>query len=393
MHTELIARPTLRRRRFIRLAGGGAVLAALPLAGCSSANPPAAVRAWQAPDASADLRRWMLAHALLAPNPHNRQPWIADLKRDAEITLVCDAERLLPETDPFGRQVLIGCGAFIELAVIAAAERGHRVQVDLFPDGAPSRRELPGGSTVARLRVAPDAALPRDPLFAQIRRRHTHKGAYDGTRAVPAPVWRAFEAGATGHGLMAGSVDTPDRMAALRRITRDAFETEILTPRTYLESARLMRIGPAEIEQHRDGVPLMGTAVRLMASVGAFDRFEVPRRDSSNYRQTMALWSRFESGSGYFWIASRDDSRAAQIESGRAYVRAHLHATAAGVDMHPLSQALQEFAEVRPQYDALRSLLGFSGSTATVQMLARVGFGRDAEGPAPRRELAQLLRS
>ena len=392
MNTELVARPTLQRRRFIQLAGGGAVLAALPLTGCSSAYPTAAVRAWQAPDTTADLRRWMLAHGLLAPNPHNRQPWIADLRRAAEITLICDPERLLPETDPFGRQVLIGCGAFIELAVIAAAERGHRVQVTLFPDGTPDRRELPGGSAVARLSIAPDAALPRDALFSQIRLRHTHKGAYDATRLVPASVWRTLEASATARGLMAGSVDAPDQMAVLRRITRDSFETEMLTPRTYLESARLMRIGPAEVEQHRDGVALMGSAVRLLAGVGMFDRFEVPRRDSSNYRQTMALWSAFETGSGYFWIASPDDSRAAQIESGRAYVRAHLHATAAGVDMHPLSQALQEFAEVRPQYDALRSLLGFGNPGATVQMLARVGFGRDARGPAPRRELAQLLR-
>ena len=393
MNTEGVVRAARQRRRFIRIAAGGAVLAALPLAGCSSANPTSAVRAWQDPEGTADLRRWMLAHGLLAPNPHNRQPWIADLRRDAEITLVCDAERLLPETDPFGRQVLIGCGAFIELAVIAAAERGHRVQVTLFPDGVPSRRELPGGSAIARLSVAPDAALLRDPLFMQIRRRHTHKGAYDDTRAVPAQAWRSFQSSATERGLMAGSIDAPDPMAALRRITRDSFEAEILTPRTYLESARLMRIGPAEIEQYRDGVPLMGTAVRLMAGVGAFDRFEVPRRDSSNYRQTMALWSRYESGSGYFWIASHDNSRAAQIESGRAYVRAHLHATAAGIDMHPLSQALQEFAEVRPQYDALRTLLGFGDSGATVQMLARVGFGREAAGPAPRRELSQLLRS
>lgn len=369
------------------------MLAAMPLTGCSAGYPPAAVRAWQAPDDGLDPRRWMLAHALLAPNPHNRQPWIADLRRDAEITLVCDAQRLLPETDPFGRQVLIGCGAFIELAVIAAAERGQRVQIDLFPDGPPGSRELPGGRPVARLSIAADAALPRDPLFAQIRRRHTHKGAYDDARAVPAPVWRALASSATERGLMAGTVDAPEQMAALRRITRDSFETEILTPRTYLESARLMRIGPAEIEAHRDGVPLMGTAVRLMSSVGMFDRFEVPRRDSSNYRHTMARWSHFESGSGYFWLASRGNTRVAQIECGRAYVRAHLHATAAGVDMHPLSQALQEFAEVRPQYVALHTLLGFSGSDATVQMLARVGFGRDPEGPAPRRELAQLLRT
>ena len=117
---------SLARRQFIRLAGGGAILAATgSLAGCSSAMPEAAVQAWRDSGAAqADVRRFMLAHALLAPNPHNRQPWIADLREAGKIHLLCDGERLLPETDPFGRQILIGCGAFLELAVIAAAQPG-----------------------------------------------------------------------------------------------------------------------------------------------------------------------------------------------------------------------------------------------------------------------------
>ena len=330
----------LPRRRFIALVGGGAVLAAAPLAGCSSTYPAAAVQAWQAPSEATDIRRWMLAHGLLAPNPHNRQPWSADLRRDGEITLVCDGERLLPETDPFGRQILIGCGAFIELAVMAAAERGHGVRVALFPDGEPGPRELPRGRTVARLSLTRDAATRKDPLFAQIRRRHTHKGAFDNARRVPAEVWQALTSSAIDSGLLAGTVNDAQTMTTLRRITRDSFETEMLTPRTYLESARLMRIGPDEIERHRDGIALTGAMVRLMAGVGLFDRFEVPQRGSSNYKQTMNRWSVFETGSGYFWIASRGNARAAQSDSGRAYVRAHLQATAAGVDMHPLSQAL-----------------------------------------------------
>lgn len=382
-----------QRRRFIRLVGGGAVLAAVPLAGCSTAYPPAALRAWQDSPATTEVRRWMLAHGLLAPNPHNRQPWIADLRTPGEIKLVCDAERLLPETDPFGRQILVGCGAFIELAVMAAAERSHRVRVELFPDGEPSLRELPAGCTVARLQVEPDASVAKDALFAQIRRRHTHKGLFDSTRVVPPEVWQRLQTTATANNLLAGAVTQSAAMAAMRQITRDSFETEMLTPRTYLESAHLMRIGPGEVEANRDGISLMGPMVRVMSSVGLFDRFEVPKRGSSNYKQVMKRWAVYETGSGYFWIASRDNSRAAQLNSGRAYVRAHLHATAAGVDMHPLSQALQEFAEVQPQFDALHALLGFGGQTGTVQMLARVGYGIDKTSPSPRRDLAQLIRA
>ena len=50
------------RRRFIALVGGGAVLAAAPLAGCSSSPyPAAAVGAWEPVAADVELRRWMLA--------------------------------------------------------------------------------------------------------------------------------------------------------------------------------------------------------------------------------------------------------------------------------------------------------------------------------------------
>jgi hypothetical protein len=392
MHATHTAEATPPRRRFIQLLGGGVVLAAAPLAGCSSAYPTAALQAWQAPADTIEIRRWMLAHGLLAPNPHNRQPWVADLGREGEITLVCDGTRLLPETDPFGRQIVIGCGAFIELAVMAAAERGYRVRVDAFPAGAPGERELPGGRAVARLAVERDATVARDPLFAQIRRRHTHKGAFDHARAVPAPSWQALQAAATERGLLAGAVTDAAAMAEVRRITRESYEAEMLTPRTYLESARLMRIGPDEILRHRDGIALTSPMVRVMSAVGVFDRFEVPQRGAANLQRVMERWQPFETGSGYLWIASRGNARAAQLDVGRVYVRAHLRATAEGIDMHPLSQALQEFAEVGPQRDALHALLGFGSGGTTVQMLARVGYGAAPAGPSPRRELAQLMR-
>ncbi len=382
---------TPTRRRAIGLVGGGVVLASAALAGCSSAFPDAAVQAWQASPDAGDVRRFMLAHALLAPNPHNRQPWLADLRRDGEISLVCDKDRLLPETDPFGRQILIGCGAFIELAVIAAAERGFRIDVLAFPDGEPGAQQLPGGRIVARLLLKADAALPRDALFAQIRRRHTNKAAYDNDRAVPGSLLQQFAATAQMSGLLGGDIVGAQRLAAVRSIARAAFETEMSTPRTWLESAHLMRIGPGEIEKHRDGISLMGLLPRVMSSVGLFDRFEVPVRGTSNFKRVTERFQAEETGSAYFWIASQGNSRRSQLDAGRAYVRAHLQATAAGVDMHPQSQSIQEFAEVRRQFHALHQLLGFDPAQVTVQMLARVGYGMVAAQGTPRRALAGML--
>lgn len=382
------------RRRFIGLIGGGFVVAAAPLAsGCSTAPPESVLAPWQLPPlpaAGSDPRRFMLAHALLAPNPHNRQPWLADLRRPGEITLVCDQGRLLPETDPFGRQILIGCGAFIELAVLAGAECGQRVTVEPFPDGEPAATALPGGHRVARLKLTPDAGVARDPLLAQIPRRHTNKSAYDNARAVAAPLWQQLGEGARAHGLLAGAVTDSAAMNRVRDIARASWEIEMTTSRTWLESAHLLRIGPDEVAKHRDGITLMSLVPRIGSAVGAFDRFEVPARGSSNFQRAMQRFAAYETGSGFFWIASRGNSRTAQLASGRAYVRAHLQATASGLDMHPLSQALQEFAEVREPYLALHRQLGFEPAATTVQMLARVGYGLKPEGPSPRRDITTM---
>jgi hypothetical protein len=61
--------------------------------------------------------------------------------------------------------------------------------------------------------------------------------------------------------------------------------------------------------------------------------------------------------------------------------------------MHPLSQALQEFPEMRGPYEAVHRLLGVDPAVGAVQMLARVGQALEPAKPAPRRGLAAHLRT
>jgi hypothetical protein len=386
--------PAPTRRNFIRLLGGGAVFATgLGTAGCAGGLPDAALQPWRTANTETELRRHMLAHALLAPNPHNRQPWVADLREPGRIHLLCDGERLLPETDPHGRQILIGCGAFIELAVIAAAERGHAASVALFPQGAPAPRTLPAGTVVATLTVGDASSAARDPLFATITRRHTAKTAYADGRPLPDALVAAWIETARRHGLQAGTVTAADAVAGLRRLTREAYEIECTTPATWLESARLMRIGPDAIATHRDGISLVSPMIRVLHATGLFDPMEVPQRGQKSLERVMDRWQPFETGSGFLWLASPGHTRAQQVEAGRAYVRQHLQATAAGVDLHPVSQALQEFEAMRGPYAAVHRALEVDPAQGAVQMLARVGYATTPAGPTPRRELATLLRA
>ena len=379
------------RRRFIRVAGGGVVLAAGAVAaGCSSALPHEALAAWQGPGEEADLRRWVLSHAILAPHSHNLQSWLVDLKTPDEIVLRCDPTRLLPETDPFSRQIMMSHGAFLELLDLAARQRGQRAEITLFPEGAfgPDRIDQ---RPVARIRLVADAGVRPDPLFAQILQRRTNRSAYDLARPVPAAAWQAMADAAAGDGLRFGFVGADfagDVLARHRTIANEAWRIELVTPRTILESFKVMRVGAAEVAQHRDGLTMMSPGVVWLTRFGLFDRTQAPAPDSyATKSQLEDFAAKMASTPGFLWIVSDGNERATQVRAGRAYARVQLAATAHGVAMQPLSQALQEYSEQAGPYREIHDLLGAHAPATTVQMWARVGYA-PVVPPAPRRGLA-----
>ena len=92
----------------------------------------------------------------------------------------------------------------------------------------------------------------------------------------------------------------------------------------------------------------------------------------------------------FFWLVSDGNDRLTQLRAGRAYVRAQLAATALGLAMQPLSQALQEYPEQAKPYAAIHALVA-ARSGQTVQMWTRLGEG-PVIAPAPRRGLqAQIV--
>ena len=153
----------MERRNFIRIVGGGIVTAASAgVTGCSSRMPDAAIEAWKGPAPQADVRRWILSYAILAPHSHNLQSWLVDLGTPDEIVLRCDLTRLLPETDPYSRQIMMSHGTFLELLDIAARERGLRAAIELFPEGAFEAKAL-DQRPVARIRLERDPSARQGP--------------------------------------------------------------------------------------------------------------------------------------------------------------------------------------------------------------------------------------
>lgn len=371
----------MKRRHVIAGLGGLALVGA----GASwrvMRMPTEAIAPWQRLQTlSDDPRLEALRLAILAPNAHNRQPWLIGLIGQSDILLSCDLDKRLPETDPFDRQTLIGFGAFIELARIAAAEAGFELTAKLFPEGEPGERL--GKRPVALLHMEAAAQISRDPLFAAIRNRRSNKAVYLDSKSVPPRALAALRAEGQ------ASADLQLLRAARPIITR-AIDLEVLIPRTHAESVQLMRIGADEIERNPDGIALSGPQIEIAALTGMLDRKSMMAPGSQAFETARAaLQEVYGSLPALFWITTPGNSRRDQIEAGRRYVRANLIASARGLSMHPVSQSLQEYPEMAEQFKAIHRLLGAEGEER-VQMVARLGFGPEIQ-PAPRWPLEKHL--
>lgn len=369
-----------------------AVLAAAPLApalsACTPSGLPDPAAAWRNPGAGeTDPRRFCLAHAILAPNPHNRQPWLIDLIGDDEIVLYVDLDRLLPATDPFNRQITLGCGAFLELFDLAARSLGRQAEISIWPDGEP--QPLLDTRPVARIRLT-QTPVTKDPLFDHVLLRRTNREAYEAR--APSAASLAAMGEAAGAAVSFSSVTGGELRDSLRQLAWSAFETEILTPAAYQESVDLMRIGAAEIAQNRDGIPLEGPMIEFARAVGLINRETMSDVNHPAVKQGYEAYRPLALDAPAFaWITSADNTRSTQIASGRAYARMSLAATREGLSIHPWSQALQEYPEMADLLTQAEQIMSAPGE-GRVQMFVRVGYA-PAVNPAPRRGLQEHIRA
>jgi malate dehydrogenase len=113
--------------------------------------------------------------------------------------------------------------------------------------------------------------------------------------------------------------------------------------------------------------------------------------DMATTSQIKDFAGKIASTPAFLWLVSEGNDRATQVNAGRAYARVQLAATAQGVAMQPLQQALQEYPEQAGPTRRSTPLLQAPRPTHTVQMWARVGFA-PAVQPAPRRGLDAIIR-
>ncbi|UPY37399.1 hypothetical protein [Sediminicoccus sp. KRV36] len=345
-----------------------------PVAAQPDATPLAGPLApWQvAPHA--DPRIAALAWAVLAPNPHNRQPWLMRLIGSDTILLHVDLERRLPVTDPLDRQILIGLGCFTELLRLAAAQQGIAAEISAFPEGEPQPRL----DTRPIARITFRGAAAADPLFAAAATRRSAKQPFDMAREVPDAALTALRAALLeprSFGARNAAVE------AIRDLVWQAWLIEAATEAAHRESVDLMRLGTAEVTARPDGISLWGPALDPMVARGELTRAAMLAGQPGHGMMVGQYRAMLAATNAYVWLTTPGQSRADQFAAGRDWLRLNLAANRAGLALHPVSQALQEYPEMAGPRAALPALLAAAGE---VQMLGRLGHATRPTGPTPR---------
>jgi len=338
-----------------------------------------------------DPRLDALAYAILAPNPHNRQPWQVRLEGDDSFTLYCDLEKRLPHTDPPNRQITIGFGTFLELFRQAAAENGYRADITPFPEGEPE--PVLDKRPIASVTMIKDSTIQSDPLFGSILSRRSTKESY-AQRSVDKDTFAQLQAMAFAKksvsGLSLALTSDADKVEKLRALNWEAWSVEYDTARTQKESVDLMRIGAKEVNASPDGIDLSGPMMEALRLGGVISREQLATKGTSAYETGISMYQEMLSNTSSFgWLISPDNSRTTQLQSGAAWVRINQAATALGLSMHPVSQILQEFPEMAALYDRYHDYVGVS-APARVQGFFRFGYAAVPE-PSPRWPVESIL--
>ena len=250
-----------------------------------------------------------------APSAHNTQPWLLSYAAD-EVRIGVDPARSLPVSDPTGRDLELGLGAFVESCLVVAADAG--LAVDAVSDGP----------RAVRL-VAADAVYRTVFTAADLDGRRVARGAY-----VPGPVPQDVLAD-----LEPGLVHLPARELAADLAAADRWMFG--TPGSVDELREWLRLRPGHPRYDRDGLTdralaLSRVEARLLdaalRSLAVTRRLGVPALLAASGRGLLR-------GDGSVLVLT---GRAGEdrVAAGRRLLRTWLVLARHGLAVHPLSQLL-----------------------------------------------------
>ena len=337
----------------------GVVLAGLIM------QPRASIEVWDIKESdypgngsSQDRLTYLLGYAILAPSSHNTQPWRFSVN-DSAISVFADKTRWLNVADADQRELFLSVGCALENLVVAAEHFGYACNVTYFPGD---------GDEIARVKLTLQGRPSGDErLFSALLSRHTNRNLYDSQR-VQKDVLQILQNCSTEEDMQIYLTSELQARNDFRDLTVAADQV------LFADINYKSELG------HWLGQGMMGpTGVQALAAQMALVFLDIgseqTRKDEELVDSTPVLG----------FIATKENDRISQVKAGRLFERVWLTATALGISIHPMSQAL-EVPEKKAQLSEL-----LPDPSMYPQQTFRLGYSEPAKEHSPRRPLEEFL--
>lgn len=318
---------------------------------------------------TSDRLEYLLRYAILAPSPHNTQPWLFRLNA-SDVEIHADARRRLRATDPYGREMYLACGAALFNLRVAAEYFGQTYRVDTFPEP-----EQPLMLARLTLHAGGETSSEDIVLFHALVERRTNRQPF-GPEGLSDAVLQELGEAAVAEGASLAFAG-PEAHARLSECVAEADRRQWADRTFRKELARWVR---TDAEHQSDGIPTRELGVSDWMSfagpaiVRTFNRGnDQAARDADIAMQSPALAV----------LATDTDEPLDWLRAGQALERVLLTAQAEGVSVSHLNQPI-EIEDLR------LGIAGWCGGKAYPQVLLRMGYG-PAVPPTPRRGVHGVL--
>ena len=342
-----------------------------------------------------DPRIQLTAHALLAANGHNLQPWKIQLDADKNVFyLFADSERLVKEVDPFARQTMITQGTFLEYVRVAGEQLGYQTDITLFPDGQYDEQNLTESmknKPVAKIALT-KAEPQKSPLYEYMFLPDTNRAAYQKVQLTSEEVQQLLAIN-TDPDLTLQIFQDEENLKKLGNYALEGAKIESSVHRINEESAKIFRANEYQKNKYRYGFSVEGqgtTGIMKHVMQGLITLIpSMNNEESSANLYVNSTKTAVDNTPTYALIISKDNSRIQQVKSGMLYSRLVLTAHSMGFVMQPPSQVLEEYAEMTEQYESIHADYAPDGST--IQMFFRMGKPTKEFPPSMRRDVMELI--